>query len=470
MSVTPQTKPFPDVPKTFTFQAWYKWAVSVAEWANQFVFDFDIPGRPTGFTVEPRPSAFQLRWNMVPKAKSYVILRGTESDPFLAAQIGRQVGRDNISYLDVVDAVSLQYPSLYYWVVAENSVNQRGPLSEMIQTNNQALPGGVAGLPFGGPTGNGMDGLFYLGASTTSTVEIPIFQFTSFTIPAGVTWTAYPNNPGGFSIAVTGRCTIAGTIDVDGRGGTGGYSTSAGASFGYNGQIGFQFGGSGAGGGASSSLNGKGGHGGPQAKEYPYGSYNVGGTVRQSSQASSWYGSTGAIPTETELRTQSQTNVVGSGAGAFSEAFTGGNGTAVTAFPGLNALFPAMWTFFRSLMFGWGGGGGSGGTDNTADGGAGGNGGGFVVIMCEELDFTGTINARGAAGQNGQAGGGLPGAGGGGGGGGGGVFIGYRRLIANTGTINVGGGVAGTGGSGFTTGSDGGTGGTGYSKVFAMRI
>ena len=108
---------------------------------------------------------------------------------------------------------------------------------------------------------------------------------------------------------------------------------------------------------------------------------------------------------------------------------------------------------------GAGGGGGGSGDNGGANGAAGGRGAASLYIEVKgSLNFTGSIDASGTAGSGGT----LSGAnysGSGGGGGAGSVVIMANTITANTGTISIGGGAGGTS---LGTGS-GGAGATGFS-------
>jgi len=88
----------------------------------------------------------------------------------------------------------------------------------------------------------------------------------------------------------------------------------------------------------------------------------------------------------------------------------------------------------------------------------GGRGGGVVIVVANEIDFTGTINCAGAAGTAG----GFSNQSGAGGGGGGAIIMVTRSFINNTGTRNVAGGAGGASGGG--TGYAGGAGGAGFTR------
>lgn len=331
----------------------------------------------------------------------------------------------------------------------------------------ESITTAVNNLPFSGVLGDGQHGALHISSNTTASDEVPIYQLTELTVDAGDIWTAYASlNPGGFLIAVQGRCTIAGTIDADGRGASAGaqLTAGAGASSGKNGGYGFNFSGSGGSGGDNGTQHG--GHGGPCSVGSLLGFFDGSQSVA-STLGDNWYGdSTDTTVTAVDLHREASTRI---------HALIGGNGSpgstkAGTAFGGIGTgtgshLFALAWALHRQQLIGFGAGGGSGcqSAGGSDRGGSAGNGGGAVLILCDELDFSGTINARGTAGGNAAG----ANAGGGGGGGGGSVIIGYRTLIANTGTINVGGGAAGTG---LGTGNAGGAGGAGFSKVFDMRV
>lgn len=136
----PSNPIFPTIPKAMSdFRAWFNWATQVTNYLRSYVVDFDPPGVVTGFTLSERTIGYQLAWNLVPKARSYSVLRGVTSAPATAAVITRLVGKDNVSYLDVVDQVTLTSATLYYWVYAENLMGLPGPISEMLTAANKGL-------------------------------------------------------------------------------------------------------------------------------------------------------------------------------------------------------------------------------------------------------------------------------------------------------------------------------------------
>jgi hypothetical protein len=106
-------------------------------------------------------------------------------------------------------------------------------------------------------------------------------------------------------------------------------------------------------------------------------------------------------------------------------------------------------------------GGGQGGNGGSS-GGSGGKGGGMVVLDCQTINFTGTIDASGVAG--GASTGNNIGAGGGGAGG---IVILRSPNLTNSGTINVSGGAGGSCGA-FTGCGAGGAGAGGWSAVFSQ--
>lgn len=160
------------------------------------------------------------------------------------------------------------------------------------------------------------------------------------------------------------------------------------------------------------------------------------------------------------------TNGFGFGGWILGTAQSGGGGgidnTAGTA--GTSPLFVASSTsYIKTLVMpGSGGGGGEAAQEGAA--GHGGRGGGALWMEClGALNFTGTINASGRAGDNATSGGsGNPDGAGGGGGGGGSVVIIPTSITANSGTITTNGG---SGGTGAVDGNAGGAGANGYSNV-----
>lgn len=309
----------------------------------------------------------------------------------------------------------------------------------------------IESLPFNGILGDGRHGAISI--TTNQTASHIIWQTTSLEITAGDTWTAQSLNPGGFVIACQGRVTIAGTLTVSGRGARG--VTGAGAVVGPSGYSGFYWGGSGGGGGGGSTRTG--GMGGPIKAGEMIGGYNAGG-ISPATVNTQWDQDTTAATSGIVQGYSGIYYVPAVFGGALNTGGSNGGSIAITE----SDMFKTLWALHRNKLWGWGSSGGAGGQGSAGNGGNSGAGGGYIIIVCEELDFTGTIDASGAAGASGGAN-----SGGGGGGGGGMVIIGYRTLIANSGTINVAGGA---GGAGSGSGGAGGNGGAGYSNVFDMRI
>ncbi len=148
----------------------------------------------------------------------------------------------------------------------------------------------------------------------------------------------------------------------------------------------------------------------------------------------------------------------GNGAAGAAGGGTGGNGN-MGSFGGQleRGITSQGVSLSNFLNRAWGGAaGGAGGSS----GGAGGAGGGVVILDCQTIDFTGTIDVSGAAG--GDSTGNNIGAGGGGGGG---FVIMRSQNLTNSGTINVSGGAGGSCGS-YTGCGAGGAGADGWSEVF----
>lgn len=141
------------------------------------------------------------------------------------------------------------------------------------------------------------------------------------------------------------------------------------------------------------------------------------------------------------------------GAGGASASANGGKNGTSTASVSTNFGTSSI-PYLKALVLS-GSGGGGGGYDGSGAGGVGGIGAGGLYMECNSLNFTGTIEARGAIGTDGST------SGAGGGGGGGSVVILYNKLVANTGSSTVSGGVGGSGSSGDAPGA----GATGYMVV-----
>jgi len=142
--------------------------------------------------------------------------------------------------------------------------------------------------------------------------------------------------------------------------------------------------------------------------------------------------------------------------------FGGAAGTSGVSGGTPGALLLQNEEFTASHAWAHGSCGGASGGAGGSTGGAGGNGGGCVELICDTINFTGTINVNGG---NGGAGGASTG--GGGGGGGGFVIEAAETYTANTGTINTAGGAGGAIGTGTSTA--GGTGGAGWSAVYTLN-
>ena len=224
--------------------------------------------------------------------------------------------------------------------------------------------------------------------------------FSSFEVSTGAT--VVPNGQNYPTvIRSTGACTVAGTISYSPNTGTGLSATVVG-----------DFGGGGGGGGGGDTA----------------------GTIGSSSQYDSLIISNGGA--------------AGAAGGA-----AGANGAS----PGSTQYYPLL-----------GGGsvwpvGGSPGGQGGTNGGVGGLAGGPVIMVCNSINFTGTIDVSGGAGGD------SPGinSGAGGGGGGGYVILAAPAYAANTGTINTAGGPGGNCNSNAGCGS-GGSGGSGWTVALTI--
>ena len=259
----------------------------------------------------------------------------------------------------------------------------------------------------------GADGPF--APTTSQTILVPdsgVFNFTTVNIPVGVTITYTRNNLNNkpVTILASGDVVIAGSINIDGKGGS---SNGFGGVGGPGG-----FGGGSGGYGFDQSFSGVPGEG-------PGGGGGGLGSATLTSPGS------------------------GGGGGFGTNGGTGGGGTSGGQFGqryGTVTIIP--------LIGGSGGGGGA--SVNNSRGGPGGGGGGAVLIASSgSITISGSITARGGNGNIGNAGG----AGGSGG---------AIRLIANTvsggGNLNVGGGAGG----GANISFGGASGGQGYIRIEAF--
>jgi hypothetical protein len=224
---------------------------------------------------------------------------------------------------------------------------------------------------------------------------------TSFTVGSGATLVNTAGN-GPLIIRSTGTCTIAGTISGSPNQG----------SFGITGTGDF---GGGGGGGGGGNAAGKGGV------------------------------TTTVIP---------NIPLVNGGTGGSAGGGGGGAGTSTQS---------GQYHMFLSNSGSWPGGGAPGGQGGS-NGGSGGKGGTPIIIICNEINFTGTINVSGGNGGNSSS----NGEGAGGGGGGGYVVLAAVQFINNSGNINTNGGSGGNC-SGHGTCGSGGSGGNGWSMSMTIQ-
>lgn len=259
----------------------------------------------------------------------------------------------------------------------------------------------------------GADGAF--NPTTTQTIAVPesgVFNFTTVTIPSGVTVTFAPNSSNTpLTILASGDVVISGTINVAGK---------------------------------TANVNGTGGLGGPGGFAGGNGGFGV---------ADLFSGQNGSGPGGGKGGAGGSTSIPGGGGG-----YATVGGAALAASP--TAIGSSYGSGLIQPLIGGSGGAGGGAGANSL-GGAGGGGGGAILIASSTnitLNSTGTIDASGGLGGNGFS----PSAPGGGGSGG------AIRLIANTisgnGNIRVNGGNRGTGGSG------GGIGGLGYIRAEGFTL
>ena len=226
--------------------------------------------------------------------------------------------------------------------------------------------------------------------------------FSSFNVSAGATLVTTATN-GPIIVRSPGACTVAGTISNSVNTGAGGITVAG------------DFGGAGGGGGGGTLA----GHGNKA-------------TVGDA-----------GIPI-----------VNGGPPGAAGGGNGGAGGTPV----------PAQYRMLLSGGTFWPVGGGQGGSGGGTGGGVGGNGGGPVILVCDSITFTGTIDVSGAPGAASSA----NNTGAGGGGGAGYVIFSAVSYPANSGTINLAGGVGGSC-NGHTGCGTGGNGGNGWSVAITIK-
>jgi hypothetical protein len=249
--------------------------------------------------------------------------------------------------------------------------------------------------------GNGMGGNYTCSTTCTITDE---HWFSSFNIPAGATAFVKSGN-GPIIIRSTGPCTLAGTL-----GNTPNIGFSAGIS------VQGDFGGGGGGGGAGATNRG---HVGP------------------------WTVGNGWV------------NLVSGGTAGFVPAGKGGPGATPVN------------TQYRSLLSAgsfWPAGGSLGGAGGGPAGGQPGNAGGPIILVCESINFTGTIDVRGGPGSPPTA----NNSGAGGGGGAGYVILSASSYVANSGVVKLAGGPGGSCGA-FTGCGAGGAGGNGWNIAITIE-
>lgn len=259
----------------------------------------------------------------------------------------------------------------------------------------------------------GADGPF--SPTANQTIMVPdsgVFNFTTVNIPVGITITYTRNNLNNkpVTILASGDVVIAGSINVDGSGG---------------------------------SSNGFGGRGGPGGFGGGSGGYGF-------DQSFSGVPGEGPGGGGGGLGSATLNSPGGGGGGGFgTNGGTGGGGTSggqAGQRHGTVTIIP---------LIGGSGGGGGASVINSRGGAAGGGGGGILIASSGSITISGFIFARGGGGGGGNAGGG---------GGSGGAI----RLIANTvsggGSLNVSGGAGG----GANVSFFGGAGGQGYIRIEAF--
>lgn len=281
--------------------------------------------------------------------------------------------------------------------------------------------------------GDGRDGAFNATASTT--LQGGRWDFTSFTIAAGVTVTVAGEEA--LDVRVAGDAVVAGTLSLSG--GSGG-----------NAAVG------------QTGCPGVGGSGGPGGGAGGTSCYVFWGPTSHQAGRGSGGGHTGTIPSGYGG---------GGGGGSFGgsgvDAPNNGNGASLcgstqAASGRMGILYPGP--LAGVLVGGSGGGSGStGSAANSAGGGGGGGGGAVRIVSGTKVEVSGAILANGGGGGGTVSGG----DGGAGGGGSGGAIWLRAPTVTVTGSLGAGGGVAGA--TDKVTpgcyGSDGGAGGVGVIRI-----
>jgi hypothetical protein len=250
--------------------------------------------------------------------------------------------------------------------------------------------------------GNGQNGAKVCPSGTCFVTDE--YWYSSFTVAAGATVYSQSGN-GPLIIRSTGPCTIAGTV---------GNTPQIGGSLGIN--VYGDFGGGGGGGGGGATVSGHSGF---------------------------WTVGNGWV------------EIANGGHPGVAPAGTGGAGETVK---------PPQYRPLLSAGSFWPAGGSPGGKGGGPGGGAGGNAGGPIILVCDSINFTGTIDARGGTGAPPTA----NNSGAGGGGGGGYVILSANSYTANSGTILTTGGPGGSC-SGFTGCGQGGPGGNGWNVAITIE-
>ena len=160
--------------------------------------------------------------------------------------------------------------------------------------------------------------------------------------------------------------------------------------------------------------------------------------------------------------TSSSANAYHAGAGGGSSGAAGSNGTSFPA--AVSKMFYSSGLPYLTTGTGVMAIGGTGGGSGGSSGGVAGKGAQLLVLVCNSINFTGTLDASG--GNGGKASGNNTG--GGGGGGGGVVLMSAITYSANSGTVDVRGGTGGACGA-FTGCGVGGSGGIGNFYTFTIQ-
>jgi len=236
--------------------------------------------------------------------------------------------------------------------------------------------------------GDGSDGDVVISSNTTLTRTM---YYNTLTIESGY-WLC----PDGYIIFVKDLLVVEGTIQSNGHDASGFNGGSA-----YTSHI---LGGSGAGGDGANDGTYGGGGGGAGGGVVMIVSKRVeiksGGKIQANGGNGADYTGTIATPTDGKDGYNSPTEGKGGNGGSGGDSYSGvgGSGGTVTLHDLEKWMLWCPFPYLSLGKFSGGAGGGGGACDDTEAGGGGGGGGGFVLIITQDINNSGTIEANGGSG------------------------------------------------------------------------